>query len=213
MKTVLLSLCSLLVAFPSFAESPSTYAYQQGMQQMHQDMNIRYSGQTDTDFARGMVPHHQGAIDMANVVLTHGHDEDVLSLARWIKASQEGEIGQMSNWIRRRAAAEPVVETAVIQADASVIENKAAMAVMHRDMAINYTEHAEHDFVCGMIPHHQGAIDMAKIELRHGRDPEMLRLARKIIPSQSSDIARMQRWLKRHNRSCSLEKAGQHHHH
>ncbi len=53
----------------------------------------------------------------------------------------------------------------------------------------------DHDFVTMMIPHHQGAIDMAKAELSYGKDPVMRRLAEEIIVDQQSEIQAMQLWL------------------
>jgi len=73
----------------------------------------------------------------------------------------------------------------------------AAMDKMHRDMAIPYSGNADRDFVAGMIPHHQGAIDMARIVLEKGSDPEVKALAQKVIAAQESEIAEMQDWLKR----------------
>jgi uncharacterized protein (DUF305 family) len=67
---------------------------------------------------------------------------------------------------------------------------------MHADMAIDYSGDADVDFVKGMIPHHQGAIDMAKILLEHGKDPELKKLAEDIIAAQTTEIAQMQVWLK-----------------
>lgn len=75
---------------------------------------------------------------------------------------------------------------------------EAAMAKMHKDMAIEYTGDADADFVRGMIPHHQGAIDMAKVELQHGKDPAIRKLAADVIKAQEAEIARMQQWLKQH---------------
>lgn len=72
-----------------------------------------------------------------------------------------------------------------------------ANARMHKDMAIDYTGDADVDFVRGMIPHHQGAIDMAKIVLEHGKNPEIRKLAEGIIKAQESEIAEMQAWLKK----------------
>ena len=68
-------------------------------------------------------------------------------------------------------------------------------AKMHRDMDITYTNDADVDFVRGMIPHHQGAIDVAKIQLQHGRDPELRRLAERIVADQEREIAEMRAWL------------------
>lgn len=73
-----------------------------------------------------------------------------------------------------------------------------AMEKMHRDMAIAYTGNADRDFAAGMIPHHQGAIDMARVELQYGRDPQIRKLAEKIIADQQKEISKMQEWLDHH---------------
>lgn len=71
-------------------------------------------------------------------------------------------------------------------------------AKMHEAMAITFTGNADVDFVRGMIPHHQGAIDMAKIELAFGKDPEIRKLAEGIIKAQEDEITLMNAWLKQH---------------
>ncbi len=73
-----------------------------------------------------------------------------------------------------------------------------AMAKMHHAMDIPYTGNADRDFVAGMIPHHQGAIDMARIELRYGKDPALKHLAREIITAQEKEIAFLREWQKKH---------------
>jgi len=74
---------------------------------------------------------------------------------------------------------------------------QAANEKMHQDMMITFTGDADRDFVAGMIPHHQGAIDMAEIVLEYGKDPEIRRLAEEIIVAQQQEIALMKSWLAR----------------
>lgn len=66
---------------------------------------------------------------------------------------------------------------------------------MHKGMALEFTGNADVDFVRGMIAHHQGAIDMAKVELEYGKDPAMRKLAEEVIRAQEGEIKLMQDWL------------------
>ena len=70
-------------------------------------------------------------------------------------------------------------------------------AKMHSAMDILFTGNADVDFVKGMIPHHAGAVDMAKTVLAFGKDPEVRKLAEEIIKAQESEITLMQGWLKK----------------
>jgi uncharacterized protein (DUF305 family) len=83
--------------------APSTVAYRAANDKMHAGMDIAYTGDADVDFMRGMIPHHQGAIDMAKVVLQHGKDPAIRKLAQDIIAAQEREIGEMQAWLKKNA--------------------------------------------------------------------------------------------------------------
>jgi uncharacterized protein (DUF305 family) len=167
--------------------APSTRAYAAAMVAMHKNMHSPMAGDADVDFVRGMIPHHQAAVDMANIQLQYGRDERLKEFSRWIIQAQEQEIGFMTQWLRRR--------------DNGAAPNNAtnyygnAMAAMHHGMNIDYTGDADVDFVRGMIPHHQGAVEMARIVIANGNDPEVTRLANEVFRSQNYEIAWMQDWL------------------
>ena len=73
---------------------------------------------------------------------------------------------------------------------------EAAAQKMHKDMSSEYTNDVDVDFVRGMIPHHQGAIDQAEILLKYSTNPRLRRLAGGIIASQRREIRFMEKWLK-----------------
>lgn len=70
-------------------------------EKMHKDMGIALSGDADRDFAQSMIPHHQGAIDMARIALKHGKDPEIRKLAEDVVSAQEGEIAQLKEWLAR----------------------------------------------------------------------------------------------------------------
>ncbi|THV23294.1 DUF305 domain-containing protein [Peteryoungia ipomoeae] len=82
-------------------DSPSSKAFTEANAKMHKDMDIELTGNADVDFVRGMIPHHQGAIDMAKIVLEHGKDLEIRKLAEEVIAAQEGEIAMMKEWLAK----------------------------------------------------------------------------------------------------------------
>lgn len=89
--------------------------------------------------------------------------------------------------------AHPAAPQAALSAEESAFlqENDAAMTKMMNDMAAKPTGDVDRDFVAMMNPHHQGAIDMAVIELRYGKNEQLRRIAQEIIVDQMQEIAAM----------------------
>ena len=114
-----LSLVALMFCGPAFAQTvdhsahtapmvtadmpASTAAFVAVNNAMHRDMAIEFTGNADVDFIRGMIPHHQGAVDMARIVLEHGTDEAVRALAQAVIEAQEREIAWMQDWLAANA--------------------------------------------------------------------------------------------------------------
>ena len=84
-------------------DSEAAKAYKQAHDKMMHDMTVKPSGNPDIDFARGMIPHHQGAIDMAKIQLEFGKDPEMRALAEKIISDQEKEITQLNEWLTKQA--------------------------------------------------------------------------------------------------------------
>ena len=104
MKMISMLAVLSFLATPAFAgQSAADKAFAQSMQTMMMGMNQQPTGNADKDFVLMMMPHHQGAIDMAKVELQYGKDPLLLKLANDIVAAQEKEIAGMKEWLARNA--------------------------------------------------------------------------------------------------------------
>ena len=86
------------------AETPATKAFREANAKMHRDMDIRFTNDADVDFVKGLIPHHQGAIDMAKALLQHGKDEQTRKWATDVIREQEREIAEMQAWLKKKGA-------------------------------------------------------------------------------------------------------------
>ena len=167
--------------------------YTKAMTSMHDEMMIGMGyNDPDTAFAKGMLGHHRGAIDMAKIQLKYGTDDAMRQLAQDIITAQQAEIDILNKWLASHPdAAKPKPNTpAMQQAYAQSMED------MHGEMTLGIADPMpDMAFARGMLPHHVGAVDMAKIELEYGTDEEMRELAQHIIDTQQTEIELMQNWI------------------
>jgi uncharacterized protein (DUF305 family) len=122
-----------------------------------------------------------------------------LALATPVWAA-EPESGQAQDHSQHQGAAATGNKTELSPASKEFEE---AMMKMHKDMTIPYTNDVDVDFVRGMMPHHQGAIDQANVFLKYTKDLRLRRLALGIIAAQRKEIRFMQRWLKEHEKGLA----------
>lgn len=169
------------------AVKSSTRAYQSAMQRMHKNMDVPLAGNPDVDFVRQMIPHHQAALEMARIQQQYGQDERLKKFNDWVIFAQELEIAQMKNWLRRR-------DNGISHDDANDYYSEAMMRMHHAMMDMRYSGNADQDYVRGMIAHHQGAVDMARIWLREGSDPDLKPLVNDIYDAQTREIGWLQDW-------------------
>ena len=169
--------------------------YTKSMTSMHNEMMVGMGyNDPDTAFSKGMLGHHRGAVDMAKIELKYGTDETMRKLAQDIIDSQQVEIDIMNKWLASHPdAPKPKPNTKAMQEAYAK-----GMNTMHSDMMLGIAEpEADMAFARGMLPHHIGAVDMAKVQLKYGTDEEMRKLAQDIISAQEPEIEIMQDWIGR----------------
>lgn len=142
-------------------------------------------GDIDRHFIEEMIPHHQDAVDMAELALTKAEHDELRQLAESIKDSQSREIADMTKWYKSWYGTEvPKSETF----------NMGMMDDMTDLADLEAAEIFDREFIQQMIPHHQMAIMMASMLLNQTEHKEMQKLAQDIISTQTEEIDKMSTW-------------------
>lgn len=143
----------------------------------------------DGAFLTEMTPHHQSAIEMARIAESRAEHPEIKQLAQNIVASQGDELDQM-NQLHMSLFGEPVSA-----GDHGTLGlDEMSMGMSMDTGSLQTAKPFDRAFIDMMIPHHQGAIRMAQIELHQGADADVKTLASKIINAQSAEIEQMNQW-------------------
>jgi len=158
-----------------------------GSSEMARQMVMENGKYSDKAFIDAMVPHHQGAVEMAQVALENAEHDEIRSLAEDVVTAQEAEIEQLKQIKQREfGSSEVPMEMSPGQ-------------MRSMGMTMDPQELANQDpfdkaFIDAMIPHHKSAIAMASVALEESEIPEIREIARDIVRAQQREIRQMEQW-------------------
>ena len=145
--------------------------------------NGKYS---DERFIDAMVPHHQGAIAMAEVALKNAQHAEIKDLSRNIVSTQQAELEELKS-IKKEEFGTSNVPMEMSQ------EQMRDMGMMD-PQELARSEPFDKAFIAAMIPHHQSAIEMAKVAYEESESLRLKKLAENIVSAQQAEIEQMKRW-------------------
>lgn len=188
--TTVIVLAALLTAFAGATTASAAPPMLPGMDQMTAQMaqdTATLKGLTGKDFEitfmQMMIPHHQSAVEMAQMVPGKATHPELVALAQEIVTSQQQEIAQMRGWLKDwYGIANPTITP------------MAGMDQMMPAMMQLTGAEFEQAFLMMMPTHHQGAINMAALVAGRATHPELLQLASSIVASQQAEIQQMRDW-------------------
>ena len=160
-----------------------------GSMGMAREMVMENGKYSDKAFIDAMVPHHQGAVEMAEVALKHAEHERIKQLSRNIISTQQAEIEEL------KAIKQEEFGTSEVPMEMSAHEMQ--MMGMTDPEALANKDPFDRAFIDAMIPHHQSAIAMANVALEESENSQIREIAEEIVSAQEREISQMQRWRER----------------
>src|SRR5215204_6302051 len=154
---------------------------------MARQMVMQKGKYSDKAFIDAMVPHHQGAIAMAEVALKNAEHEEIIQLSRNIISSQQAEIEEL------KSIKQEEFGTSNVPMEMSP-EQMRGMGMMMDPQQLANQKPFDEAFIGAMIPHHQSAIEMAKVADKESEIPEIKELAQNIVSAQKRETEQMRRW-------------------
>jgi uncharacterized protein (DUF305 family) len=195
--------------------------WEMGLMSMHKGMAIRFSGDAEVDFVRGMIPHHLGAVDMCSILVETlmcndfrdvGGIDGMVHFCNHVRKEQEREVFVMESWLEsagfgRREDCPEEENSSFSMSDGGCGDTASPSSVafieanhaMHAGMGIRVSCDHSVDFVRAMIPHHAGAVRMCEILQEHSDasslDSTLRALCQNITKTQRAEIAYLSEWL------------------
>jgi uncharacterized protein (DUF305 family) len=153
------------------------------------DESSSAGNKTDAAFITDMTTHHQGAIEMARLAQKRGEHPEIRELADGIIAAQKGEIAVMKAIQREMHAMGE-------HGEGHMGMSEAEMGMDMDPAELDNARPFDRAFIDAMVPHHQGAVAMAKQLIKSGEQPALRKMAQDIIDAQTKEIAQMREWRK-----------------
>jgi uncharacterized protein (DUF305 family) len=160
-----------------------------GSSGMAKQMVMENGKYSDKAFIDSMVPHHQGAIAMAELALDNVEHEEIKELSQNIISSQQAEIEELKS-IKKEEFGTSNVPMEMSQ------EQMRGMGMMMNPQELANRDPFDKAFIDAMIPHHQSAIEMSQVALEKSKNPKIKELAENIISAQKREIEQMKQWRK-----------------
>ncbi|MCU7499338.1 MAG: DUF305 domain-containing protein [Ignavibacteria bacterium] len=193
------------------ADTGMTHQNQSGMQS-HGDMkammgemrdsmmNIQKTGDPDQDFAAMMIQHHKGAVRMSEEEVNKGKDQKIISMAEKVIKDQTNEIQDLQKFVKTDQS-QTGMRTGQMN-DTSMQKRKdmqdmtgsSQQKMMDKMQNMEMTGNQDEDYASMMVIHHQHAIDMANEYLDKGKDSELIKMAKKMISENESQIKDLEDW-------------------
>ena len=149
---------------------------------------------TEAAFLKSMIPHHESAVEMAEMARDQAERRAVRGLAAEVLSAQEDEISQMER-IYERLYGDEILPDPEASTELGLSMKESGMH--DGSVVLERASEFDREFIDQMIPHHQGAIRQARVVLGATEDEELTVLARAIVDAQSREIRAMNRWRKR----------------
>ena len=150
--------------------------------------DVRANG-TDAAFTNAMIPHHESAVDAADLALSRAEHRQLEELAREMLTVQSTELATL------RSVRDVIQQAGIEEGDLGLSEEE--MGVGHHPAELRNAEDFDCAFIEMMVPHHEGAIRMARAELESGIHAELRRMSESIIDAQGYEIRQMRRFERR----------------